>query len=125
MNDITKSIRRMIEKECQRNSLTDLCEHWGITCDDFELYLDLADKTWDGENASERRRNKMNNMVTKIAGMLDGMAYRENVQHDILMMVAMHTRLTMIHCGLGMSCQSQNGSRPSTCHAKPHGYSCG
>lgn len=35
-----KRIRRMIEKECQRMSLTDLCENWDVTCDDFYEYLD-------------------------------------------------------------------------------------
>jgi len=37
----------MIEKECCKISLTELCEYWGVTCDDFDLYLDSADKAFD------------------------------------------------------------------------------
>jgi hypothetical protein len=40
--DKYKTIRRMIEKECQRTSLADLCEYWGVTCDDFYNFLDAA-----------------------------------------------------------------------------------
>ena len=40
MNEKTaKTIARMIEKECQRYSLGDLCEDRGVTCDDFDLFL--------------------------------------------------------------------------------------
>lgn len=38
-----KTIRHAIEKECRRISLTDLCENWGFTTDDFDEYLDAAD----------------------------------------------------------------------------------
>lgn len=34
-NPKAKTVFRMIEKECQRNSLVDLCEYWGITLNDF------------------------------------------------------------------------------------------
>ena len=34
----------MIEKECQRNDLTELCETWDITTDDFYNFLDDACK---------------------------------------------------------------------------------
>lgn len=37
-----KTIRRMIEKECCRNSLEELCEYWDITTDEFELFLEYA-----------------------------------------------------------------------------------
>lgn len=39
-----KTIRHAIEKECRRISLTDWCENWGFTADDFNKYLDAADK---------------------------------------------------------------------------------
>ena len=32
-------VASMIEKECCRNSLTDLCEHWDVSCDDFEEFI--------------------------------------------------------------------------------------
>lgn len=38
-----KTIRHAIEKECRRISLTDWCENWGFTTDDFDKYLDAAD----------------------------------------------------------------------------------
>ena len=37
--EIVKKIIRMIEKECCRNSLDELCEYWNVTTDDFEEFL--------------------------------------------------------------------------------------
>lgn len=36
------SVCQMIEKECCRNSLTELCEYWDVTPNDFYEFLDLA-----------------------------------------------------------------------------------
>lgn len=41
--DKHKTVERMIEKECQRNSLVELCESWGVTLEDF--YECIADKS--------------------------------------------------------------------------------
>ena len=32
-------VARMIEKECQRNSLKELCEYWDVTIDDFYEFI--------------------------------------------------------------------------------------
>lgn len=37
-----ETIKLMIEKECCRTSLTELCEYWGVTTEDFWEFLDLA-----------------------------------------------------------------------------------
>lgn len=34
-----ETVAAMIEKECCRNSLTELCEWWGITTDDFDRFI--------------------------------------------------------------------------------------
>lgn len=34
-----ETVAAMIEKECCRNSLTDLCEWWGITTYDFDRFI--------------------------------------------------------------------------------------
>lgn len=34
-----KSIASMIYKQCCRTSLTDLCEDWGVTTDDFDEFM--------------------------------------------------------------------------------------
>lgn len=38
------NMRRMIEKECQRSSLKELCESWGFDCEAFYHFLNLAEK---------------------------------------------------------------------------------
>ena len=43
-------IKRMIQKECQRNSLTDLCESWGFTCEAFDDFLEMACQYFDLKN---------------------------------------------------------------------------
>lgn len=35
-------MERMISKECQRNSLMELCEYWGFDCDAFYDFISLA-----------------------------------------------------------------------------------
>ena len=35
---------QMICKECQRNSLAELCENWGIETEDFYEFIELARK---------------------------------------------------------------------------------
>lgn len=37
-----RNITAMIRKECQRTSLTELCEYWGVTVEDFEEFLECA-----------------------------------------------------------------------------------
>lgn len=37
--DELKTVSRMIEKECQRNSLVDLCEIWEVSINDFYEFL--------------------------------------------------------------------------------------
>jgi hypothetical protein len=37
-----ETIQRMIEKECERNSLTELCDWWGISVGDFYEFLSTA-----------------------------------------------------------------------------------
>ena len=39
-----KAIASMIYKECCRTSLTDLCEGWGVTTDDFDEFILAAIK---------------------------------------------------------------------------------
>ena len=41
-NQTAVRIESMICKECQRNSLTDLCEYWNVTTDEFYDFLDCA-----------------------------------------------------------------------------------
>lgn len=36
------NMERMISKECQRISLTELCECWGFYCDAFYDFISLA-----------------------------------------------------------------------------------
>jgi hypothetical protein len=43
-------IKRMIQKECQRNSLTNLCESWGFTCEAFDDFLEMACQDFDLKN---------------------------------------------------------------------------
>lgn len=40
--DTATKVREMIEKECQRDSLTDLCDTWGLTVQDFYEFLEAA-----------------------------------------------------------------------------------
>jgi hypothetical protein len=35
-------IIQMIKKECCRNSLAELCESWGLTCEDFDEFIGKA-----------------------------------------------------------------------------------
>ncbi len=46
------AIRRLIEKECQKNSLTELCEWYNITYEDFEDFLDMAEKYFELQEMS-------------------------------------------------------------------------
>lgn len=46
------AIRRLIEKECQRNSLAELCECYDVTCEDFEDFLDMAEKYFELQEMS-------------------------------------------------------------------------
>ena len=39
-----ENIRYMILKQCRRRSLTELCDAWEVTIDDFYAYLDSNDK---------------------------------------------------------------------------------
>jgi len=34
-----ESISNMIYKECRRNSLTELCEEWGVTTEEFDVFM--------------------------------------------------------------------------------------
>lgn len=45
------SVNHLISKECCRNDLSELCEYWGVTTDDFDEFLELARKGFDAENA--------------------------------------------------------------------------
>lgn len=36
---IKQRVARMIEKECQRNSLRELCEYWDVTIEDFYEFI--------------------------------------------------------------------------------------
>lgn len=46
------SVNRLILKECSRDDdLSELCEYWGVTTDDFDEFLELARKGFDAENA--------------------------------------------------------------------------
>lgn len=40
--ETAKKVQYMIQKECQRNSLEDLCEYWEITTNDFYEFLECA-----------------------------------------------------------------------------------
>lgn len=44
MMNKAENIRYMIMKQCQRRSLTELCDAWEVTIDDFYAYLDSKDK---------------------------------------------------------------------------------
>lgn len=37
-----RKVMHMIEKECCRNSLEELCEYWDVTVDEFDLFLEYA-----------------------------------------------------------------------------------
>ena len=37
-----EKICRMIEKECERHSLTELCENWDVSVGDFYEFLSVA-----------------------------------------------------------------------------------
>jgi len=41
MSEMTtkQTVARMIEKECQRNSLRELCECWEVTIEDFYEFI--------------------------------------------------------------------------------------
>ena len=44
MMNKAENIRYMILKQCRRRSLTELCDAWEVTIDDFYAYLDSKDK---------------------------------------------------------------------------------
>ena len=44
MMNKAENIRYMILKQCQKRSLTELCDAWEVTIDDFYAYLDSKDK---------------------------------------------------------------------------------
>ena len=39
----------MISKECCRNDLSELCEYWDVTTDDFNEFFELARKGFGNE----------------------------------------------------------------------------
>lgn len=38
------TIRCAIQKECRRDDLSEWCEYWGFSVEDFETFLDTAVK---------------------------------------------------------------------------------
>lgn len=57
MRDLRETIKYMIRKECERNSLADLCEHWDVSIDDFYTFLNAADRA---EAEVERLKMELN-----------------------------------------------------------------
>ena len=50
-----EAVSYMIAKTCQKDSLVDLCEYWGVTVDEFYEFLELALK-----NAGEKEEEQSN-----------------------------------------------------------------
>ena len=44
------NVAYMISKECCRNDLSELCENWGVTTDDFHDFFERARRGFDSEN---------------------------------------------------------------------------
>ena len=53
--DKAETIAYAIRKECQRSSLYDWCESWGITIDEFEEFL--ANGIRGGVSRNDRQRD--------------------------------------------------------------------
>lgn len=45
------TVNHMISKECCRNDLSELCDYWGVTTEDFDEFLGLAEKGFESENS--------------------------------------------------------------------------
>ena len=52
-NEKVDRIVRMIEKECCRNSLMELCEHYDITCDEFYEFIGAGVDALKGMNDND------------------------------------------------------------------------
>lgn len=48
-----EAVSYMVAKTCQKDSLADLCEDWGVTVDEFYEFLELALK-----NAGEKGKKE-------------------------------------------------------------------
>ena len=46
-----KTIKYMIEKECQRQDLSEICEYWDVTVDEFNEFLEGAINYFDMQNS--------------------------------------------------------------------------
>lgn len=49
----SETVAHMIEKECCRESLSDLCEEWGVTIADFEAFIAAGIKYFQEVYANE------------------------------------------------------------------------
>lgn len=57
-NGTAQAIKQMIEDECTRDSLQELCDNWGITTEDFWEFLDLAVEKASENEQKQKEDNK-------------------------------------------------------------------
>lgn len=52
-----RHVEYMIDKECSRNDLSELCDYWGVTIDDYNEFFEIARRGFESENAENSQNN--------------------------------------------------------------------